>query len=65
MNAPTWIITSVLSEPMFLLIGVVEEWGGGAFDTSQRVVIEVRPTPRGILFPLSETWLDYSVETSI
>lgn len=29
MNAPTWIITSVLSEPMFLLIGVVEEWGGG------------------------------------
>lgn len=30
MNAPTWIIRSVLSEPMFLLIRVVEEWGGGA-----------------------------------
>lgn len=64
MNAPTWVITSVLSEPVFLLIGVVEEWGG-AFNMSQRVVIEERPTRRGILFPLSETWLDYSVETYI
>lgn len=31
---------------------------GGGFDTSQRVVIEERPTRRGILFPLSETWLE-------
>lgn len=33
-NAPTWIITSVLSEPMFLLIRVVEERGGVQYESA-------------------------------